>query len=1056
MCGIIGYIGAREAQPVLLNGLKRLEYRGYDSAGMVTLSSNNKYLSVRKSPGKIKTLEVILRKKPLSGHIGIGHCLTPDTLVLLANGQILPISKINDGDEVFAFNLSSRRLEPAKVKVSTHKSPGYLYHIRTSFSSLKCTGQHRMFVLSGGKILEKKAENIKRKDELIIPKYIKVEERKIHFRPIFVKRYFKATQEASGLIKNRLKALQLTKVACASLANISRSYMDHVFRNDRNFREDELQKLLPALSIEFDQNYFIPQNTIHGNFIKLPNESSPEFMQIVGYLLGDGTVKERCIRFKDLDRALLGFYQELIEKVFNIQGRVVPIKGTKAWLLEVNSLYLCRWLKENIMSRREEFLSELGQLPEDEIAAFLRGIFDAEGCVGLKNKQIVFGITNGAMARIIQLLLLRKGILTGLYKKERSVDKWNDYYILYISRRSYLEKFLQEIGFSSKQKLERLNTLLKIRRNSPSKYKELQTLNIIPQTILEIKKVKAEEELLFDLEVEHPSSSFIANGLVSHNSRWATHGAPTQANAHPHEDCHGEIAVVHNGIIENHEILKAQLIKEGHKFRSQTDTEVIVHLIEKFYKKIPLEDAVASALKLLVGSFAIGVISAREPNKLVGARSGSPLIVGVGKNENFLASDAPAILELTKDVIFLDEDEMVVLSKDSFKISNFEGKTIFKKPVRINWDITQAQKNGFKHFMLKEINEQPAILENILNLRIDKKSGQVIFKEQNVPEEKLKTIKDIFIIACGTAYHAGLVGKYALESLCAIPTHIDVSSEFRYRDLLIGPETLVVAISQSGETADTLAGAREARKRGASVISICNVLGSTLTRESDGIIYTYAGPEIGVASTKAYTAQLVALYLFAFYLAQIRGALPGFKISKYLGELRKIPKQMSQILEEQNDIAKVSRKYSHLGSFLYLGRNINYPSALEGALKLKEIHYIPAEGYAAGEMKHGPIAIIDEYRAVVCIATSSKVYEKMISNIQEIRSRKGKIIVIASEGDKEIKALVQEVIYVPSQDEIFSPLLVALPLQLLAYHIAVKRGCDVDQPRNLAKSVTVE
>lgn len=540
------------------------------------------------------------------------------------------------------------------------------------------------------------------------------------------------------------------------------------------------------------------------------------------------------------------------------------------------------------------------------------------------------------------------------------------------------------------------------------------------------------------------------------HSRWATHGAPTQANAHPHEDCKGEIAVVHNGIIENHESLKAQLIKEGHKFRSQTDTEVIVHLIEKFYKGIPLEDAVTRALKLLIGSFAIGVISAREPNKLVGARSGSPLIVGVGKNENFLASDVPAILELTKDIIFLDENEVVVLSRDSFKIADFEGRTIFKKPVRINWDITQAQKNGFKHFMLKEINEQPKILENILNIRVNKKSGEIIFKEQNVPEEKLKSIKDIFIIACGTAYHAGLVGKYALESICAIPTHLDVSSEFRYRDLLIGPETLVVAISQSGETADTLAGVREARKRGASVISICNVLGSTLTRESDGIIYTHAGPEIGVASTKAYTAQLVALYLFAFYLAQIRGALPEFKINKYLSALRKIPKEMELILKEQDSIAKVSRKYSHFGSFLYLGRNINYPSALEGALKLKEISYIPAEGYAAGEMKHGPIALIDEYRAVVCIAASSKVYEKMVSNIQEIRARKGKLIVIASEGDKEIKALAREVIYIPKQDEIFSPLLVALPLQLLAYHIAVKRGCDVDQPRNLAKSVTVE
>jgi len=540
------------------------------------------------------------------------------------------------------------------------------------------------------------------------------------------------------------------------------------------------------------------------------------------------------------------------------------------------------------------------------------------------------------------------------------------------------------------------------------------------------------------------------------HTRWATHGAPTQANAHPHHDCAGQIAVVHNGIIENHEALKNQLIKEGHIFRSQTDTEVIVHLIEKFYKNIPLEDAVSKALKLLVGSFAIGVVSAREPDKLVGARLGSPLIVGVGKGENFLASDVPAVLGFTKEVVFLDENEIVVLDKDNFKVSSLEGKTIFKETTHINWDIDQAEKSGFAHFMLKEINEQPRILENLITSRIDKGTGKIFFKEQNIPETKLKDIKNIFIVACGTAYHAGMVAKYVLESVCGISTQIDVSSEFRYRDLLIGPQTLVIAISQSGETADTLAGVREAKRRGASVISICNVLGSTLTRESDGVIYTHAGPEIGVASTKAYTAQLAALYLFAFYLAQIRDVLSAAKIKKLLDELRKVPGHQIEILKWQKNIAVLARRHSHLGSFLYLGRNVNYPSALEGALKLKEISYIPAEGYAAGEMKHGPIALIDEYRAVVCIAPSSKVYEKMVSNIQEIRSRKGKIIAIATAGDREIKELTREVIYIPKIEEIFSPLLVVLPLQLMAYHIAVKRGCDVDQPRNLAKSVTVE
>ena len=560
-------------------------------------------------------------------------------------------------------------------------------------------------------------------------------------------------------------------------------------------------------------------------------------------------------------------------------------------------------------------------------------------------------------------------------------------------------------------------------------------------------KIKALENLL----KTRPLTGVVG---IAH-TRWATHGAPTQSNAHPHLDCQNSIALVHNGIIENYEVLKDQLLKEGHLFRSQTDTEVIVHLIEKFYKNIPLEEAVCKALKLLRGSFAVAVIAKDEPGKLVGARMGSPLIVGIGKGENFLASDAPAILEHTKEIIFLEENEAVVLSNNAYRVIDFDLQQITKKPVMLNWDIEQAQKQNYKHFMLKEINEQPKIIGDLVKLRIAK-DNSILFCEQNIPQAKLKDIKNIFIVACGTAYHAGLVGKYVLESLCKIPVSIDVSSEFRYRDLLVGEETLVLAISQSGETADTLAGIREAKKRGAAVISICNVLGSSLTRESDGVMYTHAGPEIGVASTKAYTAQLTAIYLFAFYLAQIRNIMPESKINKLAAELKTIPAKQNQILRVQEDIGRIARKHSHLGSFLYLGRNLNYPSALEGALKLKEISYIPAEGYAAGEMKHGPIALIDEYRAVVCIAPESKIYEKMISNIQEIHSRKGKIIAIASEGDEQIKKLTKEVIYIPVCAELFSPLLVVLPLQLLAYHIALKRGCDVDQPRNLAKSVTVE
>ncbi|MFH0827090.1 MAG: glutamine--fructose-6-phosphate transaminase (isomerizing) [Candidatus Omnitrophota bacterium] len=540
------------------------------------------------------------------------------------------------------------------------------------------------------------------------------------------------------------------------------------------------------------------------------------------------------------------------------------------------------------------------------------------------------------------------------------------------------------------------------------------------------------------------------------HTRWATHGAPNQVNAHPHSDCQGELAIVHNGIIENYEPLRQKLLQEGHHFRSETDTEVLVHLIEKFYKDVPLEEAVRQALKSVVGTFAIGVLAKREPDKLIGARCGSPLIVGLGEKENFLGSDVPAILEYTKDVIYLDECEMAVLTCEGVKISDLDGRPLQKNKTRIQWDIEQAQKQGYRHFMLKEINEQPDITENFIRQRIEKDTSRIVFEEQHIPEEKLKAITNISVVACGTAYHAGLVGKYILESVCAIPTSVDVSSEFRYRDLMIDKDTLVIAVSQSGETADTLAGVREARKHGATILSICNVLGSTLTRESDGIIYTHAGPEIGVASTKAYTAQLIAFYIFALYLSGIKKILAQEAVNKYIDNLKKVPSLQREILKEQSNIARLAHRHSHFGSFLFLGRNVNYPSALEGALKLKEVSYIPAEGYAAGEMKHGPIALIDEYRAVVCIAVASKIYEKMISNIQEIHSRRGKIIAIASDGDATVKELTREVIYLPKIDEFFSPLIVALPLQLLAYHIAVKRGCDVDQPRNLAKSVTVE
>ena len=541
---------------------------------------------------------------------------------------------------------------------------------------------------------------------------------------------------------------------------------------------------------------------------------------------------------------------------------------------------------------------------------------------------------------------------------------------------------------------------------------------------------------------------------VAH-TRWATHGVPNYINAHPHYDCKKSIALVHNGIIENCDELKDQLRKEGHRFLSDTDTEVLPHLIEKYYRG-NLEDAVRRALKDAKGSYAIAVIHRNEPGKLVGARCGSPLIVGVGKGENFLASDCPAIMDRTRKVIFVDDQEVITLTGSSVSITDLGGRKVHKKTTHIDWDISQAEKGGYAHFMLKEIFEQPRVIHKMISSRADITRSRINLEGLNIPDAELRKVDNIVISACGTAYHAGLVGEYLIEKFARVPVGVDVSSELRYRNPIYGRKSLFIAVSQSGETADTLAALREAKRQGVKVISICNVVGSTITRESDGVIYTHAGPEIGVASTKAYTAQIAIFILLALYLGGIRRVVGRKEIRSALSAFEMIPENMDKILDGTEAIKKCAKKYYRLPCFMYIGRGVNYPNAFEGALKLKEISYIHAEGYGAGEMKHGPIALIEKNMAVVAVTPQSATYEKMISNIQEIRARGGKIIAIATEGDISIKKHVSAVLYIPKTAEALSPLLTVLPLQLLAYHIAVLRGRDVDQPRNLAKSVTVE
>ncbi len=576
---------------------------------------------------------------------------------------------------------------------------------------------------------------------------------------------------------------------------------------------------------------------------------------------------------------------------------------------------------------------------------------------------------------------------------------------------------------------------------------------------LEIRRASGKLQNLEDVIRDSPIEGTYGIG----HTRWATHGRPTEENAHPHRDCTGEVVVVHNGIIENYLELKHELLREGHKFITETDTEVIAHLVEKYSKNRPLEEAVRQTVKRLSGVYALSVISTRDLNKVVTARLGPPSVVGLGDKEYFVASDTPAILHHTRDVFFLADGDIAVITPNGVHVTDADGKPVERPPQHISWDPIMAEKGGFKHFMQKEIFEQPRAVRDTFLGRISLDSGKVFLDSLDITEGEFRGFANIKIVACGTSWHAGLAGKFMIEKLARVPVEVDYGSEFRYRDPIVDARTLVIAISQSGETADTLAAQREAKADGAKTIGICNVVGSMLTREANGTIYTHAGPEIGVASTKAFTAQLTALAVFAIYLGEVRGTLPSDEARRLMQELTNIPQKMDAILRRDKECSDLAHQFFRTKDFLYLGRGIHYPIALEGALKLKEISYIHAEGYPAGEMKHGPNALIDGELPVVIIATrddsdpaSVQRYEKTVSNLQEVRARDGIVISIVTDGDRIARESSQHVIEIGSAPEIFAPILEIVPLQLLAYHIAVYRGCDIDQPRNLAKSVTVE
>ena len=568
---------------------------------------------------------------------------------------------------------------------------------------------------------------------------------------------------------------------------------------------------------------------------------------------------------------------------------------------------------------------------------------------------------------------------------------------------------------------------------------------------IEIRKYKGRLSVL----EEHLKKETLDGCLGIGHTRWATHGEPSDVNSHPHTNCSGDIAVVHNGIIENYMGIKSMLIEKGYTFRSETDTEVLAHYVDYFYKDDLLE-AVTKVLEKIRGSYAFAVISRREPDKIICVRKENPLIVGIGKGENFIASDIPAILNHTRRIYLLNENELAVIEKDRISFFDESGREVGKEVFEVNWDVAAAEKGGFEHFMIKEIHEQPKAVKDTMTSRVLPDSAGIKLDDIKLTKEELQNFNKIFMVACGTAYHACMVGKYVIEKLARIPVEVEIASEFRYRDPIVDEKTLTIIVSQSGETLDTLAALKEARRKGSRILSIVNVVGSSIARESHDVLYTWAGPEIAVASTKAYTTQLIAIYIIALYMAKLKGTLKDEEIESIKDEMRRLPGLVEETLKYKSAIQKFATHNSNARDIFYLGRGIDYAVALEGSLKLKEISYIHSEAYAAGELKHGTIALIEKGTIVLAVLTQDELYEKMVSNVKEVKARRAFVFALAKEGSTEVEKVADYTLYIPKVSDILAPVVAVMPLQLLAYYMAVEKGCDVDKPRNLAKSVTVE
>ena len=1128
MCGIIGYLGGKDATPLIMEGLRRLEYRGYDSAGICVVDAKGRLQTVR-AVGKLSNLDEKIRQTPLKGSVGLGHCLAGDTLIQLSDGRCARIDSLGEEASVLSLDPGTSRLIPLKAKVWSHPASTDLLEIQTPFGRLRCTPEHRMWSADeDGALTAKPAGGLKPGDLLAHARAWSFPGSPMAFRSVDAHRYFRLGAPAREKLRQAVD--QHGAAATAVLSGVSPASIHHLWDESRNASEAVLRPLAFGLGLRFPLHDCEPVDSRHGSFVTLPERSSPELMRLLGYLLGDGHVGERCIRFKDADEDTLRSYLLIARRIFNLKARIAPIPEVRAFLLEMNSKALADWLRVNVVGRRRKFLEEVGGLPDEELSSFLRGLYDAEGAVALEAGQVIFGMVDVELVRQVQSWLLRFGIIASSTLSPASLKhrRPNAALALTIARKDSMEVFARRIGFTAGRKRTRLERVLAGKREGfylssrplplrkapllrrlreagvPASFLKpfsggkaftdgrarefLRALAGFPQAaaiinelrrhmdgdllyqeILSVRRVPSGGGKVYDLEVPG-TESFFANGMLSHNSRWATHGKPSEENAHPHTDCTGKLVVIHNGIIENYMPLKAELEAAGHLFKSETDTEVLVHLLEEKLKGLAagkagfapdlrepmLFEAARQALQAVRGAYAVAALWSETPGMLVAAKTASPLVVGLGEGEAFLASDVPAFLDHTRKAVFLEDGEMAVLRREQISFFKLSGQKVEKKVHTITWDRAMAEKAGFRHFMLKEIHDQPQTVADTLSGRLFPLKPGALEQETGMSASALSQVSRVTLLACGTAYHAGLIGKYLIESLAGVPAEAETASEFRYRGPIIDPKGLAVAISQSGETADTLSAVKLAKQAGSKVLAVCNCVGSALTREADYNLYTHCGPEFGVASTKAFVGQLTALSVFALHLGLATGKLTEARARAYVDELVRLPGLIRTVLGLDAKVLELAKHFFKTRDFLYIGRHVNYPVALEGALKLKEISYIHAEGYAAGEMKHGPIALIDETMPVVALATESPLFEKMLSSIEEAKARGAIVIALCTEGETRLAGKADHVLTLPKVDPFFSPILNVIPLQLLAYHVANLLGCDVDQPRNLAKSVTVE